>query len=322
MRPSRPTSRALRETFGDAPIEEVAALGGGASGATVLSLTVAGVGYVLKRPDPTRLAHEERAARETACLTIASARGVAPKLRHVDPATGISILERIDGAQFGRGAPRGPRRIERVARAVRHLHEGPAFPKGPGAPALVHAWDETLRARGMAGLPDGIVSTLAGIGRITRRFAESAPCHNDMNPGNMLETGEAIYFVDWDTAAEGDPFLDLGQLGVFTFSAAAQRAELLEAYLGRAPSDEDRARATLARVMALGLYGAAFACTSMMRGGSERFAGEAVAIPELLRALGEGRATPDVVAASLLAEMQREMEHAEWAAATRALETS
>ena len=41
----------------------------------MLSLTVAGVGYVLKKPEPERLAHESKTGRELACMMIASNRG-------------------------------------------------------------------------------------------------------------------------------------------------------------------------------------------------------------------------------------------------------
>ena len=231
--------------------------------------------------------------------------------------------ERV-GAQLGRGAPGGSRRIERVARAVRRLHEGPPFPKGPSTAGVVRLFNETLRARGMAGLPAVIVSTLEETERVMQRFAATAPCHNDLNPGNILETEEALYLVDWDTATQGDPFFDLGELGVFAFPTAPQRGELLEAYLGRSPSEEERARATLARGMALGFYAAAFVCASTMRGGTARVADEGTAMPgpELLRALAEGRVGLEGVAASLMGEMRREMERQEWVEAKRALDAS
>jgi aminoglycoside phosphotransferase (APT) family kinase protein len=315
-------ARALRETFGDAPIERMALLKGGRSGAMILSLTVAGKGYVVRRGDPTRTAHSPHVAREIACLRIASARGVAPPLHHADADTGVVIMDWIDVAPFWSSPSRGPERIARVASTLRRLHDGPAFPPGPGALPLVRHTDDFLRERGGDGLPPGLRSTLEAVSALTRRFAGDAPCHNDLNPGNLLEAPEALYFVDWDTAAQGDPFVDLGQLGVFTFPMASQRDALLEAYLGHPPTELERARATVARVRALGVYATAFLHVAALEGAPPGETPTPASIPEMLAMLGarRERAPAAAVAASLLAEMQRELATQAFEAATRLLE--
>jgi aminoglycoside phosphotransferase (APT) family kinase protein len=311
-------TRAIRDAFGDGPVEDVSVLRGGLSGATLLAFTVAGVGYVLRRPDPMRLAHQVRVPRELECMKIASELGVAPRLRHVDPETGVSIMDRV-GRPLGR--PRDSRRVERVASALRRLHGGPPFPTGRSLAAAVRQLDESLRTRGPDGLPKRLVETLDELTQLTLRFAQSAPCHLDLNPGNILETDNAIYFVDWETAAQSDPFLDIAELGVFTFSAPDARADLLEAYLARIPTEEDRARSTAARVMALGFYSSAFIHVAGQVGRPVRFTAAAVPISELLAMMGASRerAGPEVVAASLFEEMRRESETAVFKAAKRAL---
>jgi len=67
--------------------------------------------------------------------------------------------------------------------------------------------------------------------------------------------------------------------------------------------------------MALGFYAAAFAHATVVSGEVPRFDAEAVSIPAMLAALGQGRATPAVVIASLLEEMRRESESDGFAAA-------
>jgi hypothetical protein len=151
-----------------------------------------------------------------------------------------------------------------------------------------------------------------------------APCHCDLNPGNILEAPDRVYFVDWENACACDPFLDLGQLGVFAYPGVEDRYALLAAYLERAPSEEERARAIVGRVMALGYYAAAFtrltapvaAARPTSPVAAEPLPGvrptspraEALAMPALLELLAtRGRdAAPGVVAASLLEEMRRE----------------
>ena len=292
-------ARALRDAFGaGAAVEDVAVMTGGRSGATLLSLTVAGEAYVLRRGDPTRPAHAIRMAREIRCTSLASDRGVAPKLRHVDAEGGVTIVARVAVAPCAR-------RTECVARTMRRLHEGPAFPTGKGTTgvAMVRLADEMLRERGGAGLPEDLVATMDEVERATLRYAETAPCHNDLNPGNILSTRDAVYLVDWETAGQSDPFFDLGQLGVFMFPSPGARAELLEAYVGRAPSEEERDRAAVARVMALGFYAAAFLHTL---GGVGWGSATPVSILDLLGLLATDRASPEVAAVSLLAEMRRE----------------
>jgi aminoglycoside phosphotransferase (APT) family kinase protein len=311
--------RALRDAFGGAPIDDVSAITGGRSGATLLSLTVGGAGYILRRADPARPAHDVRTPREIACMTIAAKGGVAPELRHVDAATGVSIMARIAIAPIARGSVRTAR-IARAARTLRRLHDGPAFPRGARANAIVRAFDESLRARGSGGLPAPLLATLDELAALTERFPEAA-CHNDLNPGNVLDTDDATYFVDWETAGAGDPFFDLAGIGVFKLHTPDERAELLEIYLGRSPTAEERARETIARVMALGFYAAAFIQPIATSGELACVAAAPMSIPEAMALLASQRerASPAIVAASLLEEMRRASETDAYEAAKQRL---
>ncbi|MGD0525598.1 MAG: phosphotransferase [Polyangiaceae bacterium] len=290
-------THALREAFGDAPIADLAVMTGGRSGATLLSLRVEGRGYVLRRSDPSRPGHAIRSTRELGCVRIASDRGVAPRLVHLDEAHGVIVMERVDAVP-------GARRPDHVASTLRRLHDGPPFPTGRGstAVAMVAFASETLRGRGRPGLPGELLRTMSDLAKVTRRHAETAPCHNDLNPSNLLATAEAVYFVDWETAGQGDPFFDLGELGVFAFTTPETRAALLEAYVGRTPTDEERARAEVGRVMALGFFAAAF----MLGAGEDvDLEGTPLTITELLPLLATHRASHEVAAAALFGEMRR-----------------
>ncbi len=309
-------TRALCSAFGDAPVENLAVLSGGRSGATLLSMTVAGRGYVLRRCDPARPGHARRTPREITCMTIASERGVAPRLLYADANAGIAIMERIAIAPLDPPRSR-PQRIERVAKTLRRLHEGPAFPPATSTTFMLSFVGDTLRAGGHGALPERLVGTMSELAEITARFAESAPCHVDLNPGNVLEAEDAVYLIDWELAGNSDPFFDLGQLGVFSFPAPEDRADLLGAYLGRPPSEEERARVTLARVMALGFYATSFVLSTAASGGAIPISAAPLSTAEMLRLLSTARerASPEVIAASLLEEMRRESETAAYGAA-------
>jgi aminoglycoside phosphotransferase (APT) family kinase protein len=310
-------ARVLRDAFGGTPIEDLSTITGGRSGSTILSFHSAGEAFVLRRPDPARPMHEARVVREIECMTIASDRGVSPTLRHADPITGIAIHAKIDGAPFRRTRALEVGGVEHLAATLRTLHEGPAFAKGLTVGAVVELFDGTLRARGTA-LPESLVGIIADVTKATERFAETAPCHNDLNPGNILLTNDRVYLVDWEMACAGDPYLDLGELGVFALSTPEARAELLEAYVGRTPSELERARMMLGYVTALAFFSAGFAIGGLAMGKLPNFSVDPRPVPEVLARLGAARAGAgeaeaellDVVSVSLLRETQREVETA------------
>ena len=293
-------SAALQAVFGDAAIDELALMSGGLSGAMVLSFAVDGAEYVLRRGVVAR------APRELACMRIASDRGVAPRLHHADAETAVVIMDRV-GAPLGRSGPGDPRRVERVAATLRRLHEGPAFPRTDSLTDMLRFFEKQMIARSGEGFPAEITRTLEEVTPCLARYAETAPCHNDLNPNNVLEANERIFFVDWEVAGAGDPFVDLAQLGVFAFPQLEQREALLEAYLARRPSEEEAARAAVARVVALAAYAAAFFMVRSFSGAPRSLAAP-LSFSELRATLAASRerADPGVVAAALQLEMQKE----------------
>src|SRR5271165_5222522 len=291
--------RVLHEAFGDTAVDDISTLQAGRSGSTVLELTAGGHAYVLRRHDPSRPMHRSRAEREIACLRIASERGVAPPLRYVDATSCITIVSKIDGAPFGRSATLAPGRLARLVDTLQKLHEGPPFPHGIPIAGVAQHFHDGLRAQGAKGLPESILRAVTEVSTVTERFAHAAPCHYDLNPGNIFETAHRTYFIDWDTACAGDPFFDLAQLGVFALPTPEARAELLREYLRREPSDQEQAHALLARVLALAFYASAFLHVSASGGGPAELSPAPLPIVDLLANLGRGRAAPDVVASSL-----------------------
>ena len=174
-------------------------------------------------------------------------------------------LRRVEGVldHAARAAP--PGRTARIAATLRRLHEGPPFPPAPSLAVTLEQFDVALRQRGESLSPalrralDNSITSSVG-------FGARAPCHRDLNPGNILETADAVVLVDWETAGEGDPFVDLAQLGVFGFATVEARAELLHAYLEREPTADERAHAALARVTALGFYAVGFRVVATLAG--------------------------------------------------------
>jgi hypothetical protein len=241
-----PTAEALRATFGGARVEAAEALRTGRSGARVTRITVAGRDYVLRRAaEPMARADVER---QLACMALAAERGVAPRVLFSDAASGLSITAHVDGPPAGVFL-RDPRALGALAALFRTLHEGPPFPRAFEVATVI------------GGLRPALVS-LAMVEEARAALAPhrvEAPCHHDPNPGNLVHDGERLYLVDWETACAGDPIYDLAAFGVFARAGSPLREGLLAAYLGRAATEVERARAVLSRVLALALYAAVFA---------------------------------------------------------------
>lgn len=68
----------------------------------------------------------------------------------------------------------------------------------------------------------------------------SVPCHNDLVASNVLDDG-AVWLIDFEFAAQGDPVLDLASLAAFNDFDAGSRSRLLTAYYGSAGPSFDAA---------------------------------------------------------------------------------
>ena len=303
--------QAIGAAFPNQTVEQIAPLSGGRSGAALWSFRVAGGAYVVRQPDPNRFMHEARAERERVCMMHASDWGVAPKIHFLDATSNVVIMDRIEPAALGRRTPGAPgyvERLERLARTLRALHEKPAssFPSG-SHDNFVSAVDQKLREGGGEGLPsalcDAVLETVAPMAR----FAELAPCHKDLNPGNVLETADRVYFIDWEAASTSDPFYDLASLSVFSFPTAEGREALLTAYVGREPTEEERDRNALARTMALGFCAASFIHLSRLTKGPSPLP-PPLPMLALLAKMGDPQGPPpaDVIASSLLGTLLEE----------------
>ncbi|XXX79341.1 phosphotransferase [Sorangium sp. So ce134] len=302
-------SAAIEAAFPGRPAEDRTSLSGGFSGATLLAFSVDGAPYVAKRCalDP---GDPGRAAREIACMRVASERGVAPRLRFADARTGVTVMDRIAGTPLR--PARDPALLERVAATLRRLHDGPPFPRGPSRKDLLRSLDAQCAALAGVGLPAELVRAVDELERASAPHAHAAPCHRDVNPNNVLVSADRVYLVDWTTAGAGDPLVDLAQLGVFACPRPEQREALLEAYLGRPPSDGERARARVARAIALAFYAAGFFVGGARLGAPPPADEEPRPLAEVLAAFGAApeRTHPGVVAAALLREMRQETQDA------------
>ena len=62
--------------------------------------------------------------------------------------------------------------------------------------------------------------------------APLAPCHNDPWPGNLLDTGERVYIIDWEYSGMNDPAWDLADLSVEAEFGPEQDCAMMQTYHG------------------------------------------------------------------------------------------
>jgi aminoglycoside phosphotransferase (APT) family kinase protein len=81
--------------------------------------------------------------------------------------------------------------------------------------------------------------------------------HNDVNPGNIVDDGERLLLVDWETAAPNEPLYDLAAIATFLRMDDATALAMLAAHDG-APASKLPARFVHLRRVVATLCGATF----------------------------------------------------------------
>ncbi len=182
----------------------------------------------------------ERAANEKAAEL-----GLAPPV--LASGDGCLVTEWVEGQ------PSDPATLdlETVARALRAFHDsGLDLWVRFWVPDVLENYAEIVHARG-GSLPAEYSPARELVGRIADRLplSDPVPCHNDLLPGNMLDTEAGVMLVDWEYAGMGHRMFDLGNLAVNCQLDDAAEVRLLTAYFGAEPTEEQRANLRLMRLM-------------------------------------------------------------------------
>jgi hypothetical protein len=224
-------------------IEAAERMSWGFSGAGVFKITVRGMPYLLRLDNPTGPFSSPE--RQYACQAAAAEAGIAPALLHADTKARISL------SRFVATDPFPTDRIAMLTalgKAARTLHATPLFPASiPYFDALDMILGGTLQS-GL--LPASVFEpAFSAYQRIKAGYPEPnfVSTHHDLNPSNILFVGERPIFVDWETAAQADRFVDLAGLANYFTADARDEAALVTAYFGRDPTAAETARLFLMR---------------------------------------------------------------------------
>lgn len=222
-----------------------------------------------------RLPHDEASLYACPKTLVAAARaageaGIGPAIVAADPTTGGLVMADLSAshrvATLNRLAEPGVR--DAVLEAKKALHRGPRLPRSRSVFEAIEGLLERAAAAGVTLPPDSvwlIDHARAAAATITAAGVDTVPAHGDGNASNVLiDEAGGVVLVDYDMAANIDPFEDLGSFLVEAHAFDPEAKESFEVFHGR--FDErlfNRARLYgVADDLRWGLIGAILAKTS------------------------------------------------------------
>jgi len=172
--------------------------------------------------------------REIACHSIAAKLGLAPDIFFILPDASGIVTPYIEGKILSENELRDPHILSLVAKTLRTFHSGPLFP-GQFSPFRVvrEYYDKALVHKVL--FPDNVrevIATLNDIEKSISSIVREGSCHNDLLGGNFIYDGEKIWMLDWEYAASGDLFFDLGNFSINLGLSSEQTQTLLREYFG------------------------------------------------------------------------------------------
>jgi thiamine kinase-like enzyme len=225
-------AKAIAERLWPRRKAEIEELGGGITNRN-FKVTVDGDAFVLRvGGKDTELLGIDRSVEHGASL-VAAELGIGPEVARFVEAEGWLVTRFVDGRPLPPDEMRRPENIERAARALRRLHDGPSIPGRFDSFRVVEAYRETAKANGVH-VPDvyGWAKEIADRIERTRGAEPERPCHNDLLNANFIDEGDRLRIVDWEYAGMGDRFFDLANFSVNHELAGADNEALLAAYFG------------------------------------------------------------------------------------------
>jgi thiamine kinase-like enzyme len=159
------------------------------------------------------------------------------------------VVALVDGITLVPADFEDRRRVSALAAALRRLHGAPRFARDFDMVQVQRVYHQIVVANGYP-LPADYAHYARQAGRmsevLSRTRERTAPCHNDLMPGNFIEAagpGSHLWIVDYEYSGNNDPCYDLGD-AINELELDTARAEQLvtEYHGGQRPRELARAR--------------------------------------------------------------------------------
>lgn len=190
-------------------------------------------------------------SREQAATGIVGSIRVGAELIWSDTSGDAMVTRFIPGPVLSSASASEPATLRRIVDSVRAVHAGPPI-QGRFSPfdaaSELHQFGLERGVVPPAELAEAFI-VLARIEAVLPSAGPEVACHNDLHPGNLIDDGQRIRIVDWEYAAMGDRFFDLGNLAATLGLSDEGCRSLLEYYFDEV-RDLDLARLSLMRMAA------------------------------------------------------------------------
>jgi thiamine kinase-like enzyme len=218
-------------------------LHGGFSGAKIFRVKIFvvsdGTEQYAVRFLPRPLKHEPD---EITCLRIASEVGYGPHLYAVAPDWRWTVMEYVQSQPVSTEDRSSGRYYQQLGSVLSKMHHGPSFPdRKPILDEFALNISRFKKRPSLRSMGLQLQEILPVIQNAVDSVVEKAPCHDDLNPGNVLWTGSTIKIIDYGDAREDDPYFDIASLIEFKCFGKEDEDALLSAYFGGPMTKEEQA---------------------------------------------------------------------------------
>jgi thiamine kinase-like enzyme len=166
--------------------------------------------------------------------------GVGAQVLYFIASQEVLVTRFIEGNAVTPETAAQPDILHRIVDAMKRYHAGPAFPGTFSPFETVRNYHRLALEYGVS-FPDTLPQVFALMARIEQALGNVTspmPCHNDLLASNFIDDGSTIWILDWEYAAMGDIFFDLGNFSVNQSLNDEQCELLLRSYFGEVrPAD-------------------------------------------------------------------------------------
>jgi thiamine kinase-like enzyme len=146
---------------------------------------------------------------------VAASLGIGPAVVEYVPGEQVLVVEWINGRTFTEAELAEPGVLERVAAACRTLHAGAPFMGRFDMFRVQEGYLRIVQERGFR-LPDDYLDFTDQVHLLDDVLHASAgppvPCHNDLLAANIMQSGERVWFIDFEYSGNNDPCFELGNI--------------------------------------------------------------------------------------------------------------